>query len=476
MAKILLVEDDNNLREIYQARMQAEGYTVVTASDGEAALAIAAKEKPDLIISDVMMPKISGFEMLDILRNTEGLKETKVIMLTALGQAEDKTRADSLGADKYLVKSQVTLEDIVNTAKSLLGEGSEATSVASAATPAPAAAAPATPAPVGTPRPQPPVVQPAAAAPVSDTPAPNLTTSAASPIPSTPAEPAQAMPATATENPVAPATTPPSPEPPVANIPVAAPPSTQQSSPATPASAEPTTVAPAAPSKLEPETPLAQPTPTPQQSTLPTAPADAGATASSPTMPLPAPESAPAPAAVDDTAASAVPALATQPPAPQPAPTPTPPADASAIDDKVVTNAVEQLLADADKSFAESQTTDTPAPTPKKQTILPSQPPTPDKPDDTGAPQSASPHPEVTSISGDNVTVAGKKVIKPIEHADNTPSLDELLAKESDDEPTLAAPGATINQTSGPNPPQPGNSIMPKAAPGSSFDPNSISL
>src|SRR4051812_36849818 len=107
MAKILLVEDDNNLREIYEARMLAEGYTVVTASDGEAALAVAAKEKPDLIISDVMMPKISGFEMLDILRNTEGLKTTKVIMLTALGQAEDKTRADSLGADKYLVKSQV---------------------------------------------------------------------------------------------------------------------------------------------------------------------------------------------------------------------------------------------------------------------------------------------------------------------------------------------------------------------------------
>jgi CheY-like chemotaxis protein len=125
MAKILLVEDDTNLSEIYQARMEAEGYEVVAASDGESALALAAKEKPDLILSDVMMPKISGFEMLDILRNTDGLKHTKVIMLTALGQAEDQARAQSLGADKYLVKSQVTLEDIVSAAQELLGDGDQ---------------------------------------------------------------------------------------------------------------------------------------------------------------------------------------------------------------------------------------------------------------------------------------------------------------------------------------------------------------
>ena len=69
MAKIMLVEDDNNLREIYGARLLAEGHEIVSAKDGEEALAIAVKEKPELIISDVMMPKISGFDMLDILRN-----------------------------------------------------------------------------------------------------------------------------------------------------------------------------------------------------------------------------------------------------------------------------------------------------------------------------------------------------------------------------------------------------------------------
>jgi CheY-like chemotaxis protein len=122
-SKVLLVEDDNNLREIYQARLQAEGYDIVSAKDGEEALVIAKQEQPDLIISDVMMPRVSGFEMLDILRNTEGLKDPKVIMLTALGQADDKSRADKLGADRYLVKSQVTLEDIVKAAQDLLNGG-----------------------------------------------------------------------------------------------------------------------------------------------------------------------------------------------------------------------------------------------------------------------------------------------------------------------------------------------------------------
>lgn len=120
MTKIMLVEDDNNLREIYEARLLAEGYEIVSAQDGEEALAIAVKEKPDLIISDVMMPKISGFDMLDILRSTPETKDTKVIMMTALSQAEDKQRADRLGADRYLVKSQVTLEDVAKVAREVI--------------------------------------------------------------------------------------------------------------------------------------------------------------------------------------------------------------------------------------------------------------------------------------------------------------------------------------------------------------------
>ena len=116
----MLVEDDNNLREIYEARLLAEGYEIVSARDGEEALALAVKERPDLIIADVMMPKISGFDMLDILRSTPETKNTKVIIMTALSQAEDKSRADQLGADRYLVKSQVTLEDVAKAAREVL--------------------------------------------------------------------------------------------------------------------------------------------------------------------------------------------------------------------------------------------------------------------------------------------------------------------------------------------------------------------
>jgi CheY-like chemotaxis protein len=120
MAKVLLVEDDNNLREIFDMRLQAEGYKTVTAGDGEEALVIAVKEKPDLVIADVMMPKLSGFEMVENMRAAPELANVKVIMMTALGQAEDRARGEKLGVVKYLVKSQVTLEDFVRIVREVM--------------------------------------------------------------------------------------------------------------------------------------------------------------------------------------------------------------------------------------------------------------------------------------------------------------------------------------------------------------------
>ena len=125
MPKILLVEDDNNLREIFQMRLQAEGYITIVAADGEEGLVTAMKEKPDLLIADVMMPKLSGFEMVESLRAAPETKNTKVIMMTALGQAEDQARGEKLGVVKYLVKSQVTLEDFARVVKEILGPGDQ---------------------------------------------------------------------------------------------------------------------------------------------------------------------------------------------------------------------------------------------------------------------------------------------------------------------------------------------------------------
>lgn len=124
MSKIMLVEDDNSLREIYSIRLTAEGYSIVSAGDGEEALAVAVRERPDLIISDVMMPKISGFDMLDILRSTPETKDIKVIMMTALSSEDQRVRGESLGADRYLVKSQVGIEDVVNVVHDVLGDRS----------------------------------------------------------------------------------------------------------------------------------------------------------------------------------------------------------------------------------------------------------------------------------------------------------------------------------------------------------------
>ena len=119
--KILLVEDDDALANVYLTRLQAENFDIKRVPNGEDALAAAVQYKPDLILLDVMMPKVSGFDVLDILRNTPETANVKVIMLTALSQESDRQRAESLGVDDYLVKSQVVIADVVAKIKQHLG-------------------------------------------------------------------------------------------------------------------------------------------------------------------------------------------------------------------------------------------------------------------------------------------------------------------------------------------------------------------
>lgn len=121
LKRILLVEDDDALASVYMTRLQAEGFDVKRVPNGEEALATALQYKPDLILLDVMMPKVSGFDVLDILRNTPETSAIKVIMLTALSQDSDKDRATQLGADDYLVKSQVVIADVVDRIRHHLG-------------------------------------------------------------------------------------------------------------------------------------------------------------------------------------------------------------------------------------------------------------------------------------------------------------------------------------------------------------------
>lgn len=247
MTKILLVEDDKSLREIYGVRLIAEGYEIVSAGDGEEALAIAIKERPDLIISDVMMPKISGFDMLDILRSTTETKDIKVIMMTALSSEDQRVRGESLGADRYLVKSQVGIEDVVRTVHDVLTDGVASPQLA-AQTFGGAAASDSTaePLPAPVPVPEPDTVSPVASA----APTPELE---ATPAPLAEPEPAPTL------EPVAPL---------AAEVPAPAELSVPAAEPELPPMPEPAPVAPApqpAPAPLPPiiNMPPAVPAPTP---------------------------------------------------------------------------------------------------------------------------------------------------------------------------------------------------------------------
>ena len=123
--KILLVEDDEVLASVYRARLEMEDFEVMEVHDGEQALTAALKYRPDLMILDAMMPKISGFDVLDILRNTPETMNLQIIMLIALSQESDRERAEKLGVDEYLVKSQVMISDVIEKVREHLGIGED---------------------------------------------------------------------------------------------------------------------------------------------------------------------------------------------------------------------------------------------------------------------------------------------------------------------------------------------------------------
>lgn len=115
--KVLLVEDDEGLAQVYITRLEVEGFEVKRVPNGEDALAAAIEFRPDLILLDIMMPKVNGFDVLDILRNTPEITNVKIIMLTALSQESDRKRAMDMGVDDYLVKSQVVIADVIERIK-----------------------------------------------------------------------------------------------------------------------------------------------------------------------------------------------------------------------------------------------------------------------------------------------------------------------------------------------------------------------
>lgn len=526
MAKLLLVEDDNNLREIYQARLTAEGYDIIAAQNGEEALSVAKQQRPDLIISDVMMPRISGFEMLDILRDTPELRDTKVIMLTALGQAEDQARAGKLGADKYLVKSQVTLEDIVNTARDLLA-GTTVVSPDPAAAPAAEPVAAVTTPAVDTAAAVPDPVAVTAAVPTMSDPAPamampepslpgadavdplTVVPTVADPTPSTPLDPvSQAVPAPDPAPVVATVTDPdPLSTPVPAGTSVSEPLITTHGSPmlssdnsAEPApepAMPPTQVAAVMPPVEPPVIPQDTPYSPPQDApTIPVAPSPDAVSPEVPAASQPAPGETSVVADQINAFANSLPS--TPPPVVTPILTPTERSlqPTEAENDATLAAAMNELTAAVGEPA-------TPVLPPSQQTvpgepvagtdntvqapaapIAPPEPVVPVEPvaatDPSGAsvvPDAAPPNPEpapVANADSEQVEVAGKKVIAPINDIAHGPNLDELLAKEVAKEQG-AQPSPTEGIVAGGDATAPAPT-QPAATSDSSVDPNSIAL
>ncbi len=112
-AKVLIVDDDMTLRELYEERMKQEGYVIVSASDGEEAIEKAIAEMPDVILLDIMMPKINGIDVMKMLREKEETSGIPIIVLTALVQEIDKIKDMMKPTDAYLVKSESLPKDVV---------------------------------------------------------------------------------------------------------------------------------------------------------------------------------------------------------------------------------------------------------------------------------------------------------------------------------------------------------------------------
>lgn len=110
---ILLVDDDLTLREMYSERLKAEGFSVEMARDGEEALRKATDLKPNLILLDVMMPKVNGLDVLKRLKEQPDTSEIPVIVLTALIQDREKMESITRGADDYIVKSETMPGDVI---------------------------------------------------------------------------------------------------------------------------------------------------------------------------------------------------------------------------------------------------------------------------------------------------------------------------------------------------------------------------
>lgn len=123
MKKIIIVEDEEILRNLLQRKLTDEGYKVEVAEDGEVGLQKIKENKPDLILLDIIMPKMGGFEMLEAMRKEEGLSDIPVIVVSNSGQPVEIDRAQQLGAKDWLVKTEFNPQEVIEKVIGQIGKG-----------------------------------------------------------------------------------------------------------------------------------------------------------------------------------------------------------------------------------------------------------------------------------------------------------------------------------------------------------------
>ena len=117
--KILVIEDDRFLSSLMKARLEKEGFTALQAFDGEEALNLLKQDKPDLIVMDLIMPKVSGFELLESISLDPQISKIPVMILSNLGQDSDIDKVKRLGAVEYFVKVKTSIDDLVSHVKEI---------------------------------------------------------------------------------------------------------------------------------------------------------------------------------------------------------------------------------------------------------------------------------------------------------------------------------------------------------------------
>ena len=123
--KVLLVEDDPSLAQIYKLELEIDGFEVITATDGEAGLASAKTGQPALILLDIVLPKLNGLAVLEQLKKDEGVKNIPVIVITNFGQEDNVKKAFTLGAEDFVLKYQTTPAELAKKIKDTLSKSKQ---------------------------------------------------------------------------------------------------------------------------------------------------------------------------------------------------------------------------------------------------------------------------------------------------------------------------------------------------------------